>query len=126
MSGFTAASGSSPDEAEATTSRRARREPAPRRSVRERVGAVADAVSAASAAEVEDDAAYVEEMRPRNPAASVVRIVALVLAAVIIGLLIGLLAFRDPAGAAEAGPAAAAVMRDTASGAGGVGVVTVP
>lgn len=126
VSGFTAASGSSPDEAEATTGRRARREPAPRRSVRDRVAAVADAVSAASAAEAEDEAAYVEEMRPRNPAASVVRIVALVLAAVIIGLLIGLLAFRDPAGAAEAGAAAAAVMRDTAGGTGSVGVVTVP
>ena len=89
---FSAASSQSPDE----STERAGQEFA-RRSVRERM---AGPVSGASAEDA-DDRGYDEDTDTRNPAASLVKIVALVLVAIVIGLLIGLLAFNQEADGAS-------------------------
>jgi hypothetical protein len=82
---FSAVSSQSPDEPA---------EPA-RRSVRERMGGPTSTPSAPSADGGHDQAEYVDEIETRNPAASLVKIIALVLVAIVIGLLIGLLAFNQ-------------------------------
>ncbi|MPV36133.1 hypothetical protein [Georgenia subflava] len=104
LSEFSAATSSSADEAAGTdtTNRRALREQPERRSLRDRMATASATTgsSATSAAEVpEEEPAYVEEIQSRNPAASLVKIIALVLAAVVIGLLIGLLWFNNSNGA---------------------------
>jgi len=91
---FSAATSDSPAEPdEGATPGVDRREPV-RRSVRDRMGESAGSSSARSAEEPEESG-YVDDIETRNPAASLIKIVALVLAAVVIGLLIGLLAFNQ-------------------------------
>ncbi|TRW44595.1 hypothetical protein [Georgenia yuyongxinii] len=93
------AAGTSPDEAAEAVGRRSQRD-AERRPLRSRVTETARAVGGASGHSPDgayEDVAYDEdedyEEEPENPATSVVKIVILVFAAIVIGLLIGLLAF---------------------------------
>ncbi|MFD1504771.1 hypothetical protein FE374_11820 [Georgenia yuyongxinii] len=102
------AAGTSPDEAGEAVGRRSQRD-AERRPLRARVTETARAVGGASAHSPDgayEDGAYDEdddyEEEPENPATSVIKIVILVFAAIVIGLLIGLLAFG---GGAEDGAA---------------------
>ncbi|GAA4287472.1 hypothetical protein [Georgenia daeguensis] len=92
---FSAASSQSPDE----SSERAGHEPA-RRSVRERMAGPVSGPGADGVEDLEDDG-HDEDADTRNPAASLVKIVALVLVAIVIGLLIGLLAFNQEADGAS-------------------------
>ncbi|WP_448072699.1 hypothetical protein [Georgenia yuyongxinii] len=100
------AAGTSPDEAGEPAGRRTQRE-AERRPLRARVAETARVATGASAHSADDAYAYDEdddEAAPENPVTSVVKIVILVLAAIVIGLLIGLLAFGGGAEDGAAGP----------------------
>nr|KEP24283.1 hypothetical protein DA06_19930 [Georgenia sp. SUBG003] len=92
---FSAATTDSPEETDDGAPGRADRREPERRSLRDRLGEGGVAAGARSGEEYPEEPGYVDEIETRNPAASLVKIVALVLAAVVIGLLIGLLAFNQ-------------------------------